>query len=137
MFMQDKNEKDPEKTYPFREPLFRASKLTKDTGYLITFPIAYKESIRVMNAFSNGPEYDDFHAWNSTFHCKKDKYLCPIACYFDVTYNKFVHGTKLKNTFGDYFSPNNPQTKFLKEVSIMGLVMTFTTTLYVNREGDN
>ena len=118
MFMQSKLERDPEKTYPFKEPLFRASKRS-DTGYLITFPIAYKESIRVINEFNKGPEFDDYHAWNTTFHCKKDRSYCPLACYFAVSYNKLVHGAKLKNTFGDYFSPNNPKTKFLNEVNII------------------
>ena len=118
LFMQDTTERRAKRTNPFKEPFFRASKKRPGTGYVITFPVAYRKHIRIISEFNKGPEFDDVQAWNTTYHCKRDNTYCPLVCYFAVTIDKLVHGTKLNTTFADFFLPNTPQIQFLKQVSL-------------------
>lgn len=70
--MEDEKENRQEKTFPFKEPFFRPSGKKQVSGFFVTFPIAYQESIRVFAEFKNGPALEDFQAWNVTYHCKRD-----------------------------------------------------------------
>lgn len=101
----------PDHNYPFKEPFFRPDKPSLNCGYYVTFPIPYQHSIRVMVRLIGRPKLTENQMWEKMRRCKENKETCPVRAYFGLTYNKLVHGVKLKTNFHEYFPSKSKITR--------------------------
>jgi hypothetical protein len=106
--------------YPFRQPFFRPDEADLNCGYYITFPIAYRQSIRISVRLIGRISSAEREIWEKMIKCKANSEICPLRVYYSITCNKLVHGVKLQTTFRDYYpvEPSNARRNYLDKVTL-------------------